>query len=123
MLYETTDEARTLRLVRMLGGVGLMYPAVLRLDDGRLLLTFTVRAIHEPLGLRAVVSEEREDSLDFNVDEDRLMLDTQTAPGVSSGGGFGPTVQLEDGTLVSSYSWRDAVHVTHLEVLRWTLPG
>ena len=98
-----------------------MYPAIIRLADGRLLCTFTVRAINEPLGLRAVLGEEYDDRLDFDLD--RFMLDTQTVPGVTSGGGFGPTVQLDDETLISSYSWRDAEHVTHIEVLRWRLPG
>ncbi len=122
VLFEATDQARSLRLVGAVGGLGLMYPAIIRLEDGRLLLTFTVRALKEPLGVRAVLGEECDDGLSFDLDHDRLMLDTQTAPGVSSGGGFGPTVQLDDGTLVTSYSWRDAEHVTHIEVIRWRLP-
>jgi len=28
---------------------------------------------------------------------------------------------LDDGTVVTSYSWRDAEHVTHVEVIRWRL--
>jgi len=122
VLYETTDQAHTLHPVCTLGGLALMYPAIIRLADERLLLTFTVRAINEPLGLRAVIGEEYDDRLEFDLDRDRFMLDTQTASGVTSGGGFGPTVQLDDETLISSYSWRDAEHVTHMEVLRWHLP-
>jgi len=122
VLYETTDQAHSLRPVRTMGGLGLMYPAVIRLGGERVLFTFTVRTLREPLGLRAVVGAESDDGFTADLDCDRIMLDTQTAPGVTSGGGFGPTVQLEDGTLVTSYSWRDAEHVTHMEVMRWRLP-
>lgn len=99
-----------------------MYPAILRLADGRLLLTFTVRTLREPLGIRAVLGEELEDGFRFDCAHDRFLLDPQTASGVTSGGGFGPTVQLDDGTLVTSCSWRDAEHITHMEVMRWRLP-
>lgn len=121
-VYATEDEGRTLVPVAPVGGVGEMYPSILKLLDGRLLLTFTVRSLRRPLGLRAVLGEETGDGFHFDLQHDRFLLDTQTAPGVSSGGGFGCTVQLDDGTLVSSYSWRDAEHVTHMEVLRWKLP-
>ncbi|MFH0965997.1 MAG: sialidase family protein [Planctomycetota bacterium] len=122
VVFQTTDLGRTLTPVSTLGEIGNMYPSILRLADGRLLFTFTVRAIREPLGVRAVLGEELEDGFRFDCSHDRLVLDGQTAPGVTSGGGFGPTVQLDDGMLVTSYSWRDAEHITHLEVLRWRLP-
>ena len=120
-LYETTDEGRTVRPVRALGVLGEMYPALLQLKDGRLLLTFTVRRLHTPLGVRAVIGEELRDDIRFDMEHDRLLLDTKTPPDVTSGGGFGRTVQLDDGMLVTSYSWRDAEHVTHIEVVRWRL--
>ena len=50
------------------------------------------------------------------------MLDTRTPIGKSQGGGFGPTVQLKDGTLVTSYSYRGKDDKTHLEVARWRIP-
>jgi hypothetical protein len=60
------------------------------------------------------------------------MLDTKTparlaagyhgGPFLGSGGGFGPTVQLDDGMLVTSYSYRGEDAETHLEVIRWRLP-
>ena len=121
-LYEITDEGRAVRPVRALGVLGEMYPALLRLNDGRLLLTFTVRRLRTPLGVRAVIGEEVQDDLRFDMEHDRFLLDTKTAPDVASGGGFGRTVQLDDETLVTSYSWRDAEHVTHIEVVRWRLP-
>lgn len=122
ILYETSDEGRTFRPVRTFGVIGQMYPSVLKLNDGRLLLTFTVRAVHEPLGVRAIVGEELDDDMRFDFEHDQILLDTQTPAGVQSGGGFGRTDQLADGTLVTSYSWRDTEQVTHLEVLRWHLP-
>ena len=50
------------------------------------------------------------------------MLDTRTGSR-SQGGGFGPTVQVDDGTLVTSYSYRGQDEKTHLEVVRWKLPS
>ena len=51
-----------------------MYQALLRLDDGRLLLTFTVRDLRPPLGVHAVFGQETEDSFVLNFDHDRLVL-------------------------------------------------
>jgi len=75
------------------------------------------------LGLRAVLGEETPEGIQFDYDHDLLMLDTKTPRGKFSGGGFGRTVQLTDGTLVSSYSYRGADDNTHLEVVRWKLPA
>ena len=106
---------------------GEMYPAMIRLADGRLLLTFTVRAAvparPQPLGIQAVLGEEKPDGFVFDFENDRFVLDEKTPAEQWSGGGFGPTVQLEDGTLVSSYSYRTADGKTHLEVVRWRLPN
>jgi sialidase-1 len=91
------------------------------LQDRRLLLTFTVRDLHPPLGVRALPGEETGDGFTFDFSGDRLMLDTKTGSRFQ-GGGFGPTVQLKDGTLVTSYSYRGKDGKTHLEVVRWKLP-
>lgn len=105
---------------------GEMYPALLRLNDGRLLLTYTVRAAVKPnegpLGVRAVLGSESETGFQFDFKHDIIMLDTKTPAGVHSGGGFGPTVQLDDGTLVTSYSYRGADKTHQVEVVRWQLP-
>jgi hypothetical protein len=123
VVFETSDLGRTLSPVSTLGELGNMYPSILRLQDGRLLFTFTVRTGRTPLGIRSVLGEETHDGFHFDCAHDRFLLDPQTAPDVTSGGGFGPTVQLDDGTLVTSYSWRDAGNVTHLEVMRWHVPA
>ena len=62
------------------------------------------------------------DGFEFDFTHDRLMLDTRTPIGKPQGGGFGPTVQLKDGTLVTSYSYRGEDDKTHLEAMRWKLP-
>ena len=72
--------------------------------------------------MRALPGVETDDGFEFDFTHDRLMLDTQTPIGKSQGGGFGPTVQLEDGTLVTSYSYRGEDDKTHLEVVRWRIP-
>jgi len=122
LLYSSTDVGRTWNQVGDFGDYGEMYPAVLRLRDDRLLLTFTVRELMPPLGLRAILGREENDGFHFDFEHDRFMIDTKTHEGMHSGGGFGNTVQLADGTLVSCYSYRDADGETRAEVVRWHLP-
>ena len=122
IVCRSTDRGRTWEQVRDFGDYGEMYPALLRLGDRRLLLTFTVREYRRPLGLRAIVGSEEEDGFHFDFGHDRIMLDTKTPDGRPSGGGFGNTVQLDDGTLVSCYSYRDENDLIHTEVVRWSLP-
>ena len=88
-----------------------------------MLLTFAVRDLKPPLGVRALVGSETADGFEFDFAHDRLMLDTRTPIGKAQGGGFGPTVQLKDGTLVTSYSYRGKDDRTHLEVVRWKAPA
>jgi BNR repeat-like domain len=120
--YASDDLGRTFRPVSPLGDYGEMYMSILRLKDARLLLTFTVRDLAPPLGVRAVPGIETDDGFEFDFEHDRLMLDTKTGARFQ-GGGFGPTVQLADGTLVTSYSYRGDDDKTHLEVVRWKLPA
>lgn len=122
ILFSSADGAKTFDRIGDLGDYGEMYMSVLRLQDKRLLLTFTVRDLKPPLGVRAIPGRELNDGFEFDFTHDRVMLDTKTGSRYQ-GGGFGPTVQLDDGTLVTSYSWRGEDDQTHLEVIRWTLPG
>ncbi|HJT78432.1 MAG TPA: sialidase family protein [Gemmataceae bacterium] len=123
LLFSSRDAGKTFDRVRDFGDYGEMYMSLLRLQDRRLLLTFTVRDLKPPLGVRALVGKETDDGFDFDFGNDRILLDTRTPVGKSQGGGFGPTVQLRDGTLVTSYSYRGADDKTHLEVVRWRLPA
>jgi hypothetical protein len=122
LLYASSDLGQTFRRVQDFGEYGEMYMSILRLADKRLLLTFTVRDLKPPLGVRAVTGTELEDGFQFDFSHDRLLLDTRTPIGKLQGGGFGPTVQLTDGTLVTSYSYRGDDDEPHLEVVRWHLP-
>ncbi len=124
MLWESNDRGRTWRK-REKGGrfgtYGEMYPRFLQLKDGRILLTFTVRSNSTdgyPLGLRAILSDDDGHTWDFS--RDRFILSKVNH--AHSGGGFGNTVQLEDGSLVSVYSYRGEDLKTHIEALRWQLP-
>ena len=123
ILFSSSDKGKTFDRIRDFGDYGEMYMSILRLQDKRLLLTFTVRDLKPPLGVRAITGEETRDGFAFDFTRDRIMLDTKTPPGKSQGGGFGPTVQLADGTLVTSYSYRSKDDKTHLEVVRWRPPA
>jgi len=118
--YESSDDGMTWSRRGDFGDYGQMYPRVLKLRDGRLLMTYTQRDLLHPLGLRARLSYDDGDTWDF--DSDQIMIEGFTPWGISSGGGFGGTVQIEDSTLVSCYSWRDSDKRIHSEVARWKLP-
>jgi hypothetical protein len=132
-IFSSTDLGRTWQAGPDIGDYGTMYPAILRLQDGRLLLTYTCRSIDPPLGVRAVLGREHEDGLEFDFQHDLLILDDKTPIGRGSGGGYGPTVQLDDGSLATCYSyWRPEDHrrpndwshpiSSQCEVVRWRLP-
>ena len=74
--------------------------------------------------MRAIPGVETGDGFEFDFARDRVMLDTKTGSRYQ-GGGFGPTVQLDDGTLVTSYSYAGPGEWgtdRHCEVVRWRLP-
>lgn len=121
ILFSSGDQGRTFDRIRDFGDYGEMYMSLLRLQDQRLLLTFTVRDLHPPLGVRALPGEETDDGFGVDFGHDRIMLDTKTGSR-NQGGGFGPTVQLADGVLVTSYSYRGEDDKSHLEVVRWRIP-
>src|SRR5262249_23181868 len=78
ILYASTDRGATFRRERDFGDYGEMYMSILRLADKRLLLTFTVRDLKPPLGVRAIAGSETEDGFAFNFQRDRLMLAART---------------------------------------------
>lgn len=121
ILFSSADDGKTFDRIRDFGDYGEMYMSLLRLQDKRLLLTFTVRDLKPPLGVRALFGTETDDGFEFDFAHDRIMLDTKTGNRFQ-GGGFGPTVQLDEGTLVTSYSYRGEDGKTHLEVVRWKAP-
>ena len=121
MRSESADDGKTWSPLRDFGDYGMHYPRVMRLKDGRLLLTFTQRSTFCPLGLQAILSYDDGETWDF--DNDRIIIEGKTPWAMDSGGGFGNTLQLEDGTLVSCYSYRGPTDgETRVEVARWSLP-
>ncbi len=125
MLWESTDNGKSWQRhgkYGTFGAGGEMYPRFLRLRDGRLLLTFTVRSSStdgHALGLRAIISHD--DGLTWDFDHDRLVISYVNHG--ASGGGFGNTIQLADDSLVSVYSYRGEDAQTHVEAVRWKLPA
>ena len=70
-----------------------------------------------------------DDGASFSFNRDRMVIDAQPNGPTSgradpSGGGYGNTVQLKDGSLITPYSWRtpDATGLTVSTVVRWRLP-
>ena len=136
VVYSTTDIGHNWQKVGDLGGYGQHYPSILRLHDGRLLLTFTMREPFEPNvfphGMRAVVGHETEDGFEFDLRHDRIMLDTKGKHArypESWSGCLGGTVQVDDGTLVSVYAYGGHPDGNankkidfDTEVSRWRLP-
>lgn len=124
MLWKSPDDGRTWRRHvdgGRFGTYGEMYPRFLALADGRLMLTFTVRSSSRDghgLGLRAIISSEDGGAWDFV--HDRIVISDQNHG--ASGGGFGNTIQADDGTLLSVHSYRGDDNKTHIEAVRWTLP-
>ncbi len=123
LTYTSNDGGHKWTFVRDLGRYGQMYPSLARLGNNRLLLTFTQRAIAPQLGVRAVLGRETRDGFRFDMKHDELLLETRTPSGMKSGGGFGPTIVLKDGTLITAYTYRDAKNIKHAEVVRWQLPA
>lgn len=125
MLWESKDNGHHWRKHNgdgRFGAYGVMYPRFLQLKDGHVLLTFTVRSNStdgHALGLRAIISYDDGESWDFN--HDRIVVDAQNRG--ASGGGFGNTLQLDDETLVTCYSYRGDDGNTHVEAVRWRLPA
>jgi hypothetical protein len=129
VVYETSDKGKTWHDRRDFGTYGEMYPSILKLRDGRLLLTYTVRALNPRKGLRAVLGHEDEDGLHFDFENDVILIEAKTPEDAYSGGGFGNTVQLDDSTLVTPYSYADPARAqtndiagSCLELARWKLP-
>ncbi|MFH0965962.1 MAG: sialidase family protein [Planctomycetota bacterium] len=120
MISESLDGGITWSPARDFGDYGQMYCRVLRLRDGRRLLTYTQRGVTWPLGLHAILSCDDGETWDFQ--NDQIIIEGFTPWGAPSGGGFGNTLELPDGALLSCYSYTGTDSQTHLEVVRWRIP-
>lgn len=122
VVYSSMDLGKTWQFRGDLGSYGQMYMSILEVNPGRLLLTYTQRDIAERLGVRGALGVGSRDGFSFDMENDQIMIETKTPKGMKSGGGFGPTIRLVDGTLITVYTYRDAGNIKHAEVVRWKLP-
>ena len=122
LIVDSIDNGATWSRPGDLLDYGMMYPSILRLTDGRLLLTYTVRSLDLPLGVRAAIGTETDDGFEFDTKRDIIIIDGQTPPDQPSGGGFGNTIQLDDAGLLTPYSHRDDNGIFHVEIALWQLP-
>ena len=120
MMTRSLDGGLTWAAPTHVGDYGQHYPRVIKLRDGRLMMTFTQRALFYPIGLRAVFSYDDGETWDF--DSDQVIISGFTPWGWATGGGFGNTLELADGTLVSCYSYLGHDDRKQVEIARWRLP-
>lgn len=120
MITESVDGGITWSAARDFGDYGHMYCRVLRLRDGRRLMTYTQRGVTWPIGLRAMLNCDDGETWDF--ENDQIIIEGFTPWGAGSGGGFGNTLELADDTLVSCYSYLGGDSRTRIEVVRWKIP-
>ena len=123
VVFRSEDLGRNWRKESELGGdYGGMYPGLIRLHGGKLLLTFTLMDFKQPLDLWAIVGRERPFGFDFDFQYDRLILSRKTSEGKKNNAGFGSTQQIGDGKFITSYSYQGIDKKTHLEIVEWILP-
>ena len=123
-VFRSHDSGVTWTLDPPLGTTyGEMYPSLLHLSDTSVLFTYTVRELQPRLGVQAVLGNVTSTGYALNFKSDVLLLDAETPPNETSGGGFGNTVQVANGILVTAYSYRGSDGNTHVEVVRWNLPA
>lgn len=120
IMCESLDGGKTWTNLRDFSDYGSMYVRVIRLRDGRLLMTYTRRSLIYPIGLRAALSYD--DGETWDLDNDIIIIEGKTPWGAASGGGFGNTLQLPDDSLISCYTYRGEDGQTHLETVKWRLP-
>eukprot|EP00039_Didymoeca_costata_P004856 m.76625 g.76625 ORF g.76625 m.76625 type:complete len:459 (+) comp12569_c0_seq1:161-1537(+) len=151
-----TNFSQCSNMTASFGQAGTMYPIPLRLNDGRMLITYTQRCNgasgydHQPpssfnapacahvqdgygTGLRATIVNTNNGIASFDLSEDVIVIKAQDDwydvwkyHGCMCG--FGGTVQMKNGTLVSVYCYANAKEVEtlgkfapRLSVVRWNL--
>lgn len=119
MICESYDDGETWVNLRDFGDYGMHYIRILKLKDGRLLMTYTQRSLYHPFGLRAALSYD--DGETWDLENDIMIIEGRTPWGCPWGTGFGNTLQLSDNSLLSAYTYFDWDDKSHLEVVRWGL--
>jgi hypothetical protein len=111
IVFHSTDSGRSWTPVNAFPILGCMYPSVCSLGNGRYLFTYTQRVPLEDrhMGVYALVLGEQADgTFRADPDQDLIVIDEKTPDYFDSGGGFGNTLRLQDGSLVTPYSFLDA---------------
>ena len=97
-------------------------PSLLRLQDARYLLTFAGKTHPTQSFIYGAVSETTPTGHNLDFPQDRIILSQRMHDGQSFGSGFGSSVQLSDGHVLSGCSYRDAKGTNQVDVVRWKLP-
>ena len=108
IVFESKDNGTSWDPVCGVPLIGCMYPSVISLGGRKHLMTFTKRVPDERLrmGVYATVLTENVDgSFDIDLDKDLIVIDEKTDNAFQTGGGFGNTLPLGDGPLISVYSY------------------
>ena len=124
VVFRSKDLGRTWQKEKELndGYSNVVYPGIIRLSGGKLLLTYTVMGFEEPLGLQVVLGKERPFGFDFDFQYNRLILNGNTSRRQGINGGFGNTLQFGIDKLITTYSYRGIDGKTHLEIVKWIIP-
>ncbi len=112
IIFESKDNGLSWSPQNAIPLIGCMYPSVCNLGGGTSLFTFTKRVPSNGLemGVYACFLEEQKDGLVMaNVKNDLIVISERTHPYLQSGGGFGNTLLLDDGSLITPYSYYCAV--------------
>lgn len=112
VLFASDDGGLSWSPQKAVGFPTLMYPSIVDLADGRLLLTYTVReippagsgSIHPKVGIQAIVAPEHS-QIDFDFSRDVIVIDDSTPASMRNAGGFGNTLRLPDSTFVTPFSY------------------
>lgn len=111
IVFESGDAGVSWQPVNAFPILGCMYPSVCSLGDSQYLFTYTQRVPLQgrPMGVYALVLWEQPDGAFHTIpDQDLIVIDEKTPNCYDSGGGFGNTLRLSDGTLLTPYSYMDA---------------
>ncbi len=112
IIFESKDNGMSWSPHSAIPLIGCMYPSVCNLGGGNYLFTFTKRVPSNGLemGVYACFLEEQKNGLVMaNVKSDLMAISERTHPYLQSGGGFGNTLLLDDGSLITPYSYYHAV--------------
>ena len=120
IVFESRDGGESWQPVNGFPILGCMYPSVCSLGGGRYLFTYTQRVplADRHMGVYAFIMREGSDgTFETDVDRDLIVVDEKTPDFYDSGGGFGNTIALPDGSLLTPYSFLDADPEIH-ELMR-----